>query len=235
MKKIMTLLVAFILPLTIVRAACDYTAQLDLNSKAANVKYNYELKTETKEYDDGVSEEDYFIITFLNITEDLYVEVSNNITSEVKTIRYNDTKDGEASFEWREIYDITNFTIKIYAESTTECSGDLLKTAKLSTPRFNNYYNRAICSDYPDFYLCQKYVTTNQIDESGFINKVESYINGKVDDKGNDIKQEDKKFNFKEFIKYNVKYIIGGVVVIGVAGGVAIYLKKTKKQRDLGI
>ena len=83
--------------------------------------------------------------------------------------------------------------------------------------------------------MCQKYVTTNQIDESGFINKVESYINEKVDDKGNDIKQEDKKFNFKEFIKNNVKYIIGGVVVIGVAGGVAIYLKKTKKQRDLGI
>lgn len=235
MKKIFTIFLTFFMMLTMVKAECSRSEKLDLNSKAANVKTNYELVADKIDYEDGVSSIEYFVINILNITEDTYVEVSNDFYDEVKTYHYKDTENGNVRITWTDTDQIVNFTIKVYAENSTSCGGELLKTSRMATPRFNNYYYLAICNDAPDFYLCQKYVTVDEVDESEFIEKIDSFINGKVDKNGDEINPNENKKGFLEILNENKWYIVGGVAVIGAGIGIAIYLKKTKKQRELGI
>lgn len=235
MKKILSVIVMMIMMTEVVYADCSYQEQLNLNSKAANVRTTYELITDRVEYEDGVSLVEYFVIRILNITEDTYVEISNDIEKDAKTYHYADTEDGKVNIIWTKTSEIANFTVKVFAETTTACSGDLLKTSRFSMPKYNGYYNRAICEEIPDFYLCQKYISVDDVDESEFVSKVEGYINGTVDKDGEKVNQKENKKSFLEFINQNKWYIIGAAGVIGVGIGVFVYLKKTKKQRELGI
>ncbi len=235
MKKIFIMFLTFFMMLTITKANCSNSEKLDLNSKAANVKTNYELVSDQINYDDGVSNVEYFVINILNITEDTYVEITNDLYNDVKVYHYSDTDNGNVKITWTDTDEIVNFTIKVYAETNTACGGELLKTSRMATPRFNNYYYLAICNDAPDFYLCQKYVTVDEVDESEFSKKIDSFINGELDKNGDEIKQDENKNGFLEFLNEYKWYIVGGVVIIGAGIGIAIYLKKTKKQRELGI
>ncbi len=234
MKKIVIILILLIMPL-FVWAECSYQDQLNLNSKAANVRTNYELKTDRIEYEDGVSYVEYFVIHILNVTNETYVELSNNVEDGSKIYHYSDTTDGNVDIIWTKTEDIANFTVKVYAESGTACSGDLLKTSRFTMPKYNGYYNRAICEEIPDFYLCQKYISVETVDESEFVSKVEGYINGTVNKDGEKVEEKEDKKGILEFINKNKWYIIGAAGVIGVGVGVFVYLKKTKKQRELGI
>ena len=70
-----------------------------------------------------------------------------------------------------------------------------------------------------------------------FLDRVEGYIEGTVDEDDQNIPKDDQNF-FTKLIKFISKYkwvfIIGTVVVIGVSGGYVV-IKKNRKQRKLEI
>ena len=239
MKKIITFLVVMFLFNINVEAAslCSYKEQSELNSKAANVKVSYEAVEEIKEVFGGILIDNYFNIEILNVTEEFYIIVKNDVTKEEKRIESSDANNGVISFKWTNLEQVTNFTFQIFTTSKTNCANEKIKTIYLATPRYNEFYQYAICGELTDFYLCEKYVTFNKIEEDDFFTKIESYKNKEVDNNGEDIKDKeeptltDKIFGFVDENKF---YIIGGIIIITV-GGIVIYRIRTKKQRELGL
>jgi len=97
---------------------CTYSEQAQLNQKAAKIKVVYEEATgilDPSLYDCQADNEDpescnasynYFVVSILNMTEDFYITVQNNINNKQKTYYYSDAKDGMISFDWEEIMNI---------------------------------------------------------------------------------------------------------------------------------
>lgn len=232
MKKMLTLLLMLGIGVMPVKAVCNYTDKAAANKKAANVKLDYEVVEDTKEYDDGtISINEYFKMTILNVTEDLYVTVTNDVTNTTNTYRYSDAKDGVITFNWDNNEVVTNFTMKVYGSDESPCKDEELRTIRKQTPRYNDFANRAICEDMKDFYLCEKYTTVENIDESMFINKVEDYAEGKIDDNGEST-EEKKDKNLLYYLNEYKWYIMGGLLVIAVGSGIAIVIRN-KKYREV--
>ena len=109
MKKVISkclLLTLFFLIVKNVNAAstCDYSEQVRLQTIASNVKVSYEANVrQTDEFADIDSINDpngayiverYVEITILNITEDIYVSVETNKSTDVQSYHYQDTDEG---------------------------------------------------------------------------------------------------------------------------------------------
>lgn len=238
MKKILAFLSLMLLFNINVSAAssCNYNEQAELNSKAANVNVSYEVIDSTEEFEDGLANTRVFQIQILNVTEEFYILIKNDVTKEEKTYYSTDAKDGIISFIWDYAETVTNFTIQIYTTNKTNCVDEKYKTIYLTTPRYNEYYNIESCQELSDFYLCQEFVTFSDINRENFLKQLESYRNGEIDISGEEPVVEepsstDKIFKFIDDYKW---YIIGGVVII-ILGSYTVYRIKTKKQRELGL
>ena len=246
MKKILALIITSILFVTNVNAAskCSYEEQTKLNGKAGNVKVSYEItevesdtkykNLETGEIYSGIKT-DAFKINILNISEDVYVVITNDVNKDSLTLRYSDTENGVGYFIWKEKDKVTNFVINVYSSLKTGCPNEVYKTLYLVTPRFNNLSGYEACKGLDDFYLCQKYVTFGEVSRDSFNTKINQYKNKEIDNKGEVIPTNktifDKVFNF---VKDNKWFIVSGIVIV--AGAVfAINYTKNKKQRDLGL
>lgn len=232
MKKLLTLLLMLGIGVMPVKAVCNFTDKAAANKKAANVKLNYEVVEDKQEYDDGtISINEYFKLTLLNVTEDLYVTVTNDVTNTTNTYRYSDAKDGIITFNWDNNDVVTNFTAKVYGSDKSPCKDEELRTIRKQTPRYNDFANRAICEDMKDFYLCEKYTTIENIDESMFINKVTDYAEGKIDDQG-ESKEEKKDKNLLYYLNEYKWYIIGGLLVVAIGSGITVVIRN-KKYREV--
>lgn len=214
---------------------CSYQEQNEINQKAANVRVSYEIAEEKVTFVEGEGVIEVFKINILNISDDFYVIIKNDINNEEKRFDASDSVDGIISFTWDYADTVTNFIIEVYTTNKTSCPGELYKTVYLTTPRYNEYYNTAICQELIDFYLCQKFVTIAEFSEDKFFDQVESYQNGNVNDEGENIENNkstplsDIIFNFIN----EYKLVIIGVIVIAIGGIVVIKVIKGKKQRDL--
>ncbi len=229
---------------------CNYEEKAILNNEVVNLKTNYEIKERTldkSEYDVpdaiiGTEYEDsyeavieYLQVNFLNLTENMYVEVTNDLNDEVKVYRYSDTSDGNFSFNWENVKNLVTITFKVYASSVTGCEGFLLKTITLKLPRYNDYSLYSVCNNFSDYYLCQKFVTYEDVDYGSFMTKMRSMVEKKMEkEQEQEEKEKNKKWYEKveDFIEDNkVPFIIGGGVLI-VAAGCATYIIIKKRRRS---
>ena len=239
MKKILTFLtIMFSFNINVSAASlCSYQEQTELNSKAANIKVSYKIIDDTIQFEDGASSMKVFNIELLNITEDFYVVIKNDINKEEKIYYSSDAVNGVVSFKWDYAETVTNFTIQVYTTNKTNCADEKYKTFYLTTPRYNEFYNIETCQELTDFYLCQEYVTFAEVSREKFLTQIENYRNGEVNNKGEEPNvQEEPKMTDKifEFIDDNKWFILGGLLVITISG-VTIYRIRTKKQRELGL
>jgi len=84
--------------------------------------------------------------------------------------------------------------------------------------------------------LCQEFVTSKEFDENYFLKQLDSFRNEKIDEKGNEILENnltitDKIFEFMNTYKW---YILGGLTILATIL-IVISVKKNKKQRDLSL
>lgn len=235
MKKMILLLVGlFFLLNSSVKAdsLCDYKSQSELNGKASNIKASYELVEDVIQFEDGGALTKYFKVSILNLTDEFYIKVKNNINEEEKIYRHSDVKNGIINFNWDDIEDVTNLTIEVYSSSKTKCPDERYRTIYLTIPRHNEFSGRSICEEYTDFYLCQEFVTFSKVNEETFLKQLESYKN-----KNNVTTDEDQKDEInqdKNLIDYINEYkwiIIAGATLVIVVIAI-ITATKNKKQRD---
>lgn len=156
---------------TIAMAECTYEDQVRLSSEAANVKVSYEIVEETsdeelKEYE--YPSKDYFIVTVMNVTENIRVEISdgwdNNDDGMIylgysHVIKAEDTQDGTFTFNVEAIPALRTFSIKVYSLNE-QCDEKLERTNSVVLPAYNKYYTSEECKGNSEYY-CQKYMTTS--------------------------------------------------------------------------
>lgn len=235
MKKILLiLLITFFCNITVEAASlCSYQEQNELNQKAANVKATYEIKKYEEWLFDGYYSEYEIVISLLNLTEDFDAVITNNINNEKIRINYSSVKDGVATFAWDYFDSVTNFTIELVTTNKTNCSNERYKIIYLTTPRYNKFYNKAVCSENPDYYLCEQFVVYQEITEDKFHEEITSYLNSsKIDNKVDEPSVENPTV-IDYFNKYKW-YAIGGFALIVIIAYI-VYRIKTKKQRELGL
>lgn len=237
MRKYFTFLIMFIFCLTNVKAAsvCDLTDQAKLREKANNVKVSSEVVENTIIENSNEWPVEMFQINILNITPELYVKVTNNIDESVKTLTYNDAKDGVISFDWEDMFEITKFKIEIYSSDKTSCPNELYKTTYINIPRFNEYSEMEMCKENSDLSLCQKYVTWEELSENEFFNKLDKEIKKKEQQNNLEEETPEKPVSKNPVLTFlnNYKWIIigGAVILVGTYVGYVI-IKKRKKHKD---
>ena len=246
-KKVTIIAISSLFLLSNVKGTtCNYEEKATLNNEISNVKTNYEIKERVldkseyeipdallgTEYEDTyVATEDYIVLNILNLTENMYVEVSNDLDDEVKIYQYSDTNNGNIAIERYNLIHIVNYTVKVYASSATGCEGNLLRTLSQKLPRDNEYSSYSICSVIPEYYLCQRYVTFDDVGFDTFINKTSKEIE-KQEEKEKQEKDNDKWYEKAiDFVKeHKVPFIIGGVGVIVIAGGTTFVIIKKRRR-----
>lgn len=244
-KSMFLLALLFLIP-NYVKAAssCSYSEQAELNEIVSHVNANYEIVDvyKGKVYDldhpdeNGyIKEVDYYIkafnINILNITEDIYVKVSNNYNDEVKTFRYSDAQDGVITFQTTEVENLITYTIEVYSNKYA-CAGEMFRKLTLTTPLYNNYSERPQCEGNKDFYYCQEFITSENISYTEFVEKINKYTEQKQVEVE---KQQEENKNFfeklKKFYKDNA-IVINSVGVAIVVMGVATTVVLIKKKRS---
>ncbi len=170
--------------------------------------------------------EDFFKIIFSNITEDMYIKVTNNFNNEVKFIRYQDTDEGIFTFDWKDIEQITKFTYEVYSSAETSCPDEKYYTGYLVLPKYNDFSNKVMCEGLNDFPACQKYITSD-VDPEEQERQIAEYLKEK------EIKEEKKNKKWTEKIgdfvsDHMVITITGSIIVIA---GVATVVVGNKRKR----
>ena len=249
LKKLVLVAVSSLVMISSVDAAtCGYKEQAKLNNEVANVKSNYEVKERVlsrdeytappdevpvSEEDSYVAKTDYIEVSILNLTENMYATVFNDVTKETQTIKYDDTQNGNAKIDWRQIGTIAKLTIKIYSSSSTACEGNLLKTLYLTLPRYNEYSEYNICTKVPDYYMCKRYVTNEEFKYDDFNTNVTKEIEKRERQQQEEIKNNKWYKKVLDFVsEHKTAFIIGGCSLVVVAGG-ATYIIIKKRRRSI--
>jgi len=173
----------------------------------------------------------YYKIYISNLTEDLYVVVTNNQDDTKKTLYYKDGENGTVSFDWNNLWEITNFTITVYSSDKTDCPNTKLYTTYLTTPQYNDFSTYEACDGLEEFYLCYQYLTVPQVDFNTFVELTNKYRNGKIDKNGEEIKKEEEEKGFVAFVKKHKVMIGVTTMVIVVAGGIVTVIIVRKQRR----
>lgn len=241
---LLIILAVIFLQINVVSAAskCDYNEQVELNNTAANIKVSYEEAVGMDNSVDGLpsdvgdmpsNEYLYFKVQIFNVTEDVYVKVTNSQNNDVKYLNYNESQSGVLTLDWKDLDNVVDFTITVYSSASTGCPNEELRIINLTLPRYNWLSGIAGCSGNEEFYYCQKYILSKEdISENEFAVKLEEYVNKKNKE---DVQDEEKEISFGEklgnFIKENkVTIIIISTVIV--VGGVVTSVIVIKKRRS---
>lgn len=242
-KCVLVALLSFCFVVNVNAAECSYEKQVELNNIASTVKATYEevqIDTgETASYvdDEGIIDESKqvpivkkgFNVKVLNLTENLYVVVTNNHDSNEQTYYYKDTNEGTIDIGKNTADEIYTYTITVRGIGD-ECSGYELRTITVVTPIYNPYSEYNFCKDYPDFEYCQEYITDASFSLEDFLAKSAEYREKKQNVATEEEQKEENKI--LNFIKENKKIltIIGIIILIaGVTTIVIIIIKRRSR------
>lgn len=232
--------------LSVSAATCDYSERAELNSEVSNITANYEVITieledsvppdamlGTEDEEGYVSTSDALQVNILNLTENVYAVVTNNYNDEELIYRYSDTDNGNVAIVWETLSELVTFTIKIYSSDATGCADTLLRTLRVSLPRYNDYAaTYSLCKQVPDYYLCQRYVYYDEVSFGEFIERVTAEIE-RVEQEAEE-NQEDLPWyeEIGNFISENRTPIIIGVVSIIIIAGVIVVIVIRRRRRS---
>lgn len=148
-KKILFVIAVLIFGLNRANAltygGCDSSVLSKYKSLVTNINITYDYHISDNQA--------YFDVTLTNIVPNMYfIDIYNN-----KTYTYNDTNNGEITIR---NYTNASGSYKFYLQ-TSGCDGNSLGTKYYKFPTYNVYYNDPMCSDIPNYSLCQKWTNVN--------------------------------------------------------------------------
>ena len=201
MKKVILFLIigfVFINCSALNYGGCDYSVVSRMKSIVSNINMVYDYKI--------INNEVYFSVTLTNLTDDIYFYDSQK----QRNYYYSDTNNGEIT-----IYDyITSGSYKFYSNNAS-CKGINLGSKFYKFPEYNVFYTDSLCSDIPNYSLCQKWVNVNY-SRSEFEYKVLEYKNSKqkIED---EIYIEYEKNIIDKIVEIYVKYyyyFLGSIIIL---------------------
>lgn len=214
---------------------CSPTELSSLRSMAANVKVTYVPFTETVELETpnfgtgiSVSTRNYLDIKIYNINSKLNVTVIADGVNEFFDSGHLGA-DGAITLRQTPRDETVTYTFEVRSYEGG-CYDNVLRTLKLTLPRYNFYSQLGACSDIPDYYLCQEY-TTYKVDGATFYDKIDEYKAKLLTLEENGNVEENNAGAVSQAISSVSKYkyvIVGVVVVIGVL--LTVFILKRKKS-----
>lgn len=185
-------------------------------------------------------------VTLNNVTDDIYIKVTNDANKNEQILKKKDFKDGKVKFNTEYTTKVITYTIEVHANKY-DCVDEVVRKFTVQTPIFNRYSDMYVCNDYPDFYYCQEYINHDFISLSQFTKELEAYKKelAKSDKKDTNTKNNknsstvknattnvDNKIKNKEDKKNNnYIYVIIGIIVVGVVAIIATILVKKRRSR----
>lgn len=228
-----------IFPWNIKAESCLKEVSRYLTKEAYYIKTNYEVidKSTYKDIKIGENETTFkipryeFNISIYNLTEELYLVITNSLSDITRTVNYSDTDNGTYSFIDDEFGQISKYTIDIYS-SNADCLNKKLKTIKFTRPMYNAYSEYAYCKNSSNYY-CQKFTKTklNLKGNEDFLSKIK--VNN--DRRSEEIKknEEPKERGIVDLIVDNWQMYLGifiGTIFISIILVFVIKKRKSKKE-----
>ena len=219
MKKIIILLIMFFLGMSssfaLTYGGCEYSTVSRLKSLVSNVNISY-----TYHENDGVV---YFDVTLNNLTNDMYFY--DTITG--KNYYYSDSNNGELVIR---NYNYSG-TYKFYS-NIDACKGISIGSRYYKFPEYNNYYNDELCSDIPNFSLCQKWVKNNYPYDK-FEALVNEYKSKKEEDKQVETPIEYSENWIDDIVNIYINYYYYFFIAIILVCSIVIVIKRRKDRFKL--
>ena len=216
---------------------CSSTLLSELRSEAANVKVTYVTGDEMVSIDEdpeiGVTElkKHYIYIKIFNINDKMGIRITprgSGVNIATQTVGANNVdSDGVITLKQIALDSNVEYQFDIFSVYGG-CSGEGLRTMKLTVPKFNVYSELDICSDVPDYYLCLQYTNYN-VDRSTVYDRINDY-KASLEEQNVDEENVNGTNNainraMSGISKY--KYLIVGVIVaVGVVITVIIVRRK---------
>lgn len=210
---------------------CPALELKELREIAAGLKVTYLPKTKVVQIPADIATgatsytARYLDIKVYNMHSSIYLEVANdNGFSEVVTLS-DIGSDGSITFRQDMLDRKVNYTFT--AKTTkTGCENQVLRTIKLTLPIYNSYSQLEICSDIPDYYLCQEFVTS-PVEGATFYDRVDAY-KAKLLEQGEVTEENNTPITNRAFVNIaKYKYLIVGVIVsLGVVITIVIIKRK---------
>lgn len=207
---------------------CDLSEKSKFRQLASNVTATYV----PIELDPEVAEQFQLDVMVYNLDDSLIadIETSGNTQKTLKGTLTSEYKnqDGAVVVRIPAPNEVTKVNITVYANEG-DCTGALLKTLKLTLPKFNYYSMRNVCDDIPEYYLCQRYITYD-INEDTFFDNVTQYKE-KLAEQADEVDEKNNTSVVSKTIKSIGKYkvVIAGVIVLV---GIVITVLVIKKKRS---
>lgn len=227
-------------------ATCSYEERAKLNNQIANMEMNYEVITIPLDPDEfvppdfilGTPDEENYVeytdalqVNILNLTENTYVEVTNDYDEQTVRYNYSDTDNGNIAIVWETIGEFVTYTVEVYASNNTGCEGTLLRTMRISLPRYNDYSTYSVCEQVPDYYLCQRYVTFDPIDIDEFSTKVSAEIEKQKEETQNAEENSHWYEEIGNFISdHKTPFIIGGISILIITGVIVVIVVRKRRR-----
>lgn len=237
MKRKFLLFLALLLSFSLSAKAstCSDERIIELSSQANNVNVSYVQydnisEAYTNPLDDTEGDTNIvpsFYITIYNLTDQLKAYVKRDGTKKmVEVTSKNKTEDGTIYVDAGPADSVKNFTV-IIASNNSNCLNETLKTATVTTPMYNRFFEYDLCEKNPDFNMCQQFSFTDysQVRDKVFKDKVEEYQEQKK-------KEEESKKIFNRVLGFISKYAwVFIAIIIIIAAGVIYFIIKRKKSR----
>ena len=234
-KNLLFLLLVFLFIPTVNAKYCTLERQVQINNAAGLVTakaypYSYEYTgTDTETGEEGVGTAYVGMIDVYNLTSDIYAVLEYNNSK--YRLNYDEENEDAASYSTGTMSKVKEYKISIYAVDS-ECGKDAIRTLNVTVPRINRYYNESACSDYPDYFYCQEFMTTDDISYTDFTSGVAEYA--KTHKSVND---ETRKEGFLDetttFLKEHWLIFTIVLVIITATITVLIYMRNKKRKEQI--
>ena len=242
-RVLLSLLIASLFSITTVSASnCRDEELAKINEEAAKVKVSYDILTkqvpnphdpnDAGEKSDTI-DKDYIKVSVINLTNNLYVKITNSKDNTTRTLYGTDATDGVLSYEIDDTSAIANLDYVVYTTMNTSCANEEVVKNQITLPKYNDYYGTGACNLNPDAPECQKYTTKDITPEDmeNFTNSESDKLLNKVSKDDEKRKKEEENKNKNIFEKNKTEFIIGGsiIFVIGVVT-TAVVIKKRRSR-----
>lgn len=230
-KLFIIIITLFMMSPNVYAQNCSYEDRARLNELAGKVTINYEIieHEEEIEFESPDTGEilsrvktDYSLkVSIYNITDELYVNETNDANDESKDILYSMTQNGVYSYNVDDFENIVKYTYRVRS-AHKDCFDIGLNSFNFTKPKYNMYSHYGFCVGNENLPYCQRFITED-------LNLSPPEVRYKVSEAIKEKETEEKKTSNEvlEFIKEYYIYFTGGTVIIaGVVVGYIIVRKR---------
>jgi len=215
-----------------VQARCTDQQLFELQEAGRRVRSTIEIVEGTQMREVGCDETAEFVmvefptiefrIDTFNITSDIFVTMTNNLTREVITIHEGMLENGVFSYITDEMENIVNYSFSVMT-SADGCFGQQLRTYTVRKPMMNDFSLFSMCEGMDEIPYCRKFLDAPlNISEDELADRIQRFLSGP--------ESESEDPGVIEWLRDNTLIIVVVIIVIAGVAGASIVIAKKRRE-----